>query len=99
MRILTFLSMAVEQEIPYATIEQDLKIPEDQIEEFVIDGKWHLKTLAYLCQDPRVKYSRSPLYASRGPKTILSVVLMYFMCAVEGGMFELMVGKHEPTSN
>ncbi|XP_072034861.1 eukaryotic translation initiation factor 3 subunit M-like [Amphiura filiformis] len=38
MRILTFLSMAVEQkEIPYATIEQDLKISEDQIEEFVID--------------------------------------------------------------
>lgn len=38
MRILTFLGMAVEQkEIAYATIQQDLSITEEQIEEFLID--------------------------------------------------------------
>ena len=43
MRILTFLTMAVEQkEIPYQTIEQDLRLSEDQIEEFVIDGKYYV---------------------------------------------------------
>ena len=41
--------MAVEQEIPYATIEQDLKIPEDQIEEFVIDGKWPSSPHSHVC--------------------------------------------------
>ena len=41
MRILSFVSMAIDQkEIPFSTIENELKIETEQVEGFIIEGEY-----------------------------------------------------------
>lgn len=50
MRLLTLMGMAVEnKEISFDTLQQELQIPEEEVEAFVIDGKQSQQVISNVC--------------------------------------------------